>query len=319
MKIALFSDIHGNDAALEAMLDDAARQGVDLIVYAGDAVNPFPSSSQVWDKIKTLKIPIVRGNHEDYVLAMHDPANQAGLRDKIEFHPVRYTLQSLSRATIAEIADLPLTLTLRGPGGDDVLVCHASPHNTRRSFSRPMDEAMVASLSQVSERIVVAGHIHEQWQKRWRDKWLVLCGGAGLPLNGNCAAQYLILAHHNGGWNIAHQSVNYDHAAALRQIRESDFLSEGGPIAWLFYDELRTAEKRMLPFLKFIDDSLGSRHKLVTLSDWQVAVQAYLDSIGRWQYLAPYVEIERSEPLPPGLFSAKKPCQRRDSYGSVKG
>ena len=171
MKIALFSEIHGNDAALEAILADATRQCVDLIVCAGDAVNPFPGSSQAWRKIKALKIPMVRGNHEDYVLTMHDPANQAGLRDKIEFRPVKYTLQNLSRATLAEIADLPLTLTVPGPGGDDVLVCHASPYDTRRSFSRYMDEDMVASLSQVSERIVVAGHIHEQWQRQEAALW----------------------------------------------------------------------------------------------------------------------------------------------------
>jgi predicted phosphodiesterase len=36
MKIAALSDIHGNLAALDAVLDDAHRQGADVIVNLGD-------------------------------------------------------------------------------------------------------------------------------------------------------------------------------------------------------------------------------------------------------------------------------------------
>ena len=36
MKLAVISDIHGNSAALRAVLDDIARRGVDLTVNLGD-------------------------------------------------------------------------------------------------------------------------------------------------------------------------------------------------------------------------------------------------------------------------------------------
>ena len=49
MKIALFSDLHGNHEAFYAILEDIENQQVDLTVCVGDAVDPFPGSKRIWD------------------------------------------------------------------------------------------------------------------------------------------------------------------------------------------------------------------------------------------------------------------------------
>ena len=285
MKIAFFSDLHGNDEALAAILEDIDQQRVDLTVCAGDAVNPFSGSAVAWETIQALNIPMVRGNHEDYMLAFHDPVNRTPMWDDIQYFPIQWAAQSLPGAAIREIANLPMRLTIPGPGGDDVLVCHASPDDNRRNFIQNLDEAMAASLSRFTEGVVVAGHIHWQWQTYWQKKRLILCGGAGLPLNGNPAAQYLILRHQNGGWSVDHRTVVYDHLAMLRKLQQSGFLEAGGPVSWLLYDELWTAERRIVPFFEY----LGPEAKPVTLADWQQVVRQYLEVIGRWEYLAPQV------------------------------
>jgi len=183
---------------------------------------------------------------------------------------------------------LPMTLTISGPGGDDILVCHGSPSHTRRSFVLGIDEALAAELDRYSERVIVSGHIHRQAKQSWRGKLLLLCGSAGLPLNGSTAAQYLILTHRNGDWQAEHRSIAYDHQAALRRLRQSNFLTAGGPIAWLFYDELWTADLRLIPCLA----SLDPNHKPLTPAEWQRAVRRYLESIGRWQHLAPILAAQ---------------------------
>ena len=292
MKIAVFSDIHGNYHALEAILDDAHKQGVDLVVCAGDAVNPLPDSLRVWRMISELNIPMVRGNHEEYMIAMDDPDDRAEIQGKVQYLPAQVIAHALPDDIITAMADLPLTRSIPGPAGGDVLICHASPHHTRRSFSNQMDDEMVASLSRRSERVIVGGHIHQPWRRRWRDKLLLLCGGGGLPLNGSATAQYLILWHRRGVWLAEHRAVDYDHAALLRRVRHSGFLVNGGPMAWLFYDELWTAERRIVPFLH----SIGAETVLITLSDWQQAVQRYLEAIGRWTYLAPLVYLAPEKP-----------------------
>jgi hypothetical protein len=207
-------------------------------------------------------------------------------RNQVQFLPTYQIARRMPPELIAEMAALPLTLTIPGPGGDDVLVCHGSPFSTRRSFSHRIDTPMAAELNQFSERVIVGGHHHIQWQKLWQGKLLLLCGSAGLPLNGSTTAQYLLLTHHNGHWQPEHRRLPYDHAAALGELRDGGFLSEGGPIAWLIYDELWTADFRMVPCLQSLN---RVKETPVTPEDWQQFVRSYLESIGRWTYLAPLV------------------------------
>ncbi len=285
MKIAIFADVHGNKAALEAVLDAIDRQHPDAIVCAGDAVNPFPDSEAVWQIIRARNIPIVRGNHEEYMLAYYQPARNSDIRQLIQFMPVRFAAKQLSTHTITEIDALPLTHTVVGPGGDDVLVCHASPLSADRSFAAGIDTEMATSLARVPAKTITGGHVHMQWQMRWRDKFLILTGSTGLPFGETTAAQYLMLTHRNGKWYATHHTVPYNLSETIRTVTESRFLVDGGPIAWLMLDELLTAELRMVPFLRKFCPSPRPE----TLSEWRDWVRRYLEAIGRWDALQPYL------------------------------
>lgn len=285
MKIALFADVHGNKAALEAVLDDIDRQHPDAIICAGDAVNPFPESEAVWKILRARNIPVVRGNHEEYMLAYYQPDRNPDIRRLIRFMPARFTARQLSTQTVTEIDALPLTHTIAGPDGDDVLVCHASPLRADRSFAAGIDADMTAALAHVPAKTIAGGHVHMQWQMRWRDKFLVLTGSAGQPFGDTTDAQYLMLTHRNGKWHAAHRTVPYNLSATVRAITESDFLKEGGPMAWLMLDELLTAELRMVPFLR----KFCPTPRPETLSEWRDWVRRYLEAIGRWEPLQPYI------------------------------
>ncbi len=285
MKLAIFADVHGNKAALEAVLEDIDRQRPDAIICAGDAVNPFPESETVWETLRARNIPVVRGNHEEYMLAYYQPDRNPDIRQLIQFMPARFAAQKLSTHTITEIDALPLTRTISGPAGDDVLVCHASPVSASRSFAAGIDADMAAALTHIPAQTIAGGHVHMQWQMRWRDKFLVLAGSAGQPFGATTDAQYLMLTHRNGKWHAAHHTVPYNLEDTLRAITESRFLLAGGPLSWLMLDELLTAELRMVPFLrKFCPSSRPTR-----LPEWAAWVRRYLEAIGRWQVLQPYI------------------------------
>ncbi len=286
MKIAIFADVHGNQPALEAVLDDIDRHRPDVIVCAGDAVNPFPGSEAVWRTLRARNIPAVRGNHEEYMLAYYQPERNPDIRQRIQFMPARFAARQLSTQTITEIDALPLTHTVTGAGGDDVLVCHASPLNATRSFAAGIDADMAAALTRIPAQTIAGGHVHMQWQMRWRNKFLVLAGSAGLPFGETTAAQYLILTHRDGKWRAAHHTVPYNLDAAVRAITNSRFLINGGPLAWLMFDELLTAELRVVPFLR----KFCPAPRPETLLEWREWVRRYLEAIGRWDALLPYIE-----------------------------
>jgi predicted phosphodiesterase len=70
VKRAILSDIHGNLEALEAVLADIARQGVDSIYCLGDIVGYGPNPRECIDRAMQFNLSIL-GNHDQG--ALYDP------------------------------------------------------------------------------------------------------------------------------------------------------------------------------------------------------------------------------------------------------
>jgi predicted phosphodiesterase len=68
MKIAVVSDIHGNLPALEAVLEDIARQGVDRIVNLGDILSGPLQPAETADVLMARDFTTIAGNHERQLL-----------------------------------------------------------------------------------------------------------------------------------------------------------------------------------------------------------------------------------------------------------
>ncbi len=68
MRLAVIADIHGNDLALQAVLSDIARQGIDDIVNLGDCFSGPLEPGKVAARLTSLNIPTVRGNHDRYLI-----------------------------------------------------------------------------------------------------------------------------------------------------------------------------------------------------------------------------------------------------------
>src|SRR5581483_5628888 len=66
MKHAIIADIHGNLEALQAVLADIKAQQCDRIVCLGDIVGYNASPRACMDIVRSMDIPCVKGNHDDY-------------------------------------------------------------------------------------------------------------------------------------------------------------------------------------------------------------------------------------------------------------
>ncbi len=68
MRLAVFSDIHGNYQALKSIINDIKNNNIDKIIFLGDAIAIGPESNKCLDLFRENNIIFILGNHEYYYL-----------------------------------------------------------------------------------------------------------------------------------------------------------------------------------------------------------------------------------------------------------
>jgi predicted phosphodiesterase len=68
LKMALFSDIHGNLRALEKILKFLEENEISKIYHLGDSIAIGPKNKEVLDLMRKKRVNMIRGNHEDYYI-----------------------------------------------------------------------------------------------------------------------------------------------------------------------------------------------------------------------------------------------------------
>lgn len=156
MKLAVIADIHGNILALDAVLADIARRGADLTVNLGDIVSGPLFPRETADRLRSLGLPTIRGNHERQLLT--HSFEQMGASD-------RFAVQSLGADQTDWLASLPETLRLDG----GVLLVHGTPASDLVYFLETVDGAGVRSATaeeiedragDADARLILCGHTH---------------------------------------------------------------------------------------------------------------------------------------------------------------
>jgi predicted phosphodiesterase len=156
VKIAAISDIHGNLGALDAVLVDIGRRGVDLLVNLGDILSGPLLPRETADRLMALDLPTIGGNHERQLLD----------RDRDRMGPSdRFAADAITAAQRQWLAALPATLW----AAEDVFLCHATPQSDVACFLEDIrdGELIPAPLAQIEERtrpcdapLIFCGHTH---------------------------------------------------------------------------------------------------------------------------------------------------------------
>ncbi len=206
--LALLYDVHGNLAALDAVLDDARRQGVDDWLIGGDvsAFGPWPEATV--SRLRTLDgARWIRGNHERWAVEDDQvPAN------RFAQDGVAATREALGPAIVAELYALPRWQPL--PTGE---AWHASPRSDVAGLL-PDPQAQDADLLEGrTPDLLVVGHTHLPMQRTIArpdggTTRVVNPGSVGLPFDGDPRAAYGIL--HDDG-RVEARRVAYDVDAAV--------------------------------------------------------------------------------------------------------
>jgi putative phosphoesterase len=218
MRVAVVSDVHGNLPALEAVLAEIEREGVDVIVSGGDvAMGPMPA--ECVDRLGALDHEIL------WVLGNAD--REAG--PSAFAATTNWVTERLGPDRRRFLKDAALRVDVDVEGLGPVLFCHGSPRSDEEILTKVSPEPRVAAaLAVVEEHVIVHGHTHVQYDRLAAGRRVVCSGSVGAPYEGTPGAFWAIL-----GPDVELRRTEYDVEAAADAIRATGYPGAEDHAGWL--------------------------------------------------------------------------------------
>jgi putative phosphoesterase len=222
VRLAVLSDVHGNLAALEAVLEDVERSGgVDAWWVLGDLVALGPEPVEVLERLLALPhATFTQGNTDRYVLTGDLPAIGDPVRSAASFGWTRGMLTA--GGWLDRLDNLPLEVRLTLPDGTRVLGVHASPgRDDGLGIRAEQGEAELdALLAGADAELVFVGHTHRALEREHRGIRLVNLGSLSLPpQSDDPRASYALLGADPSGHRVERRRVPYDYTRVVEGIR----------------------------------------------------------------------------------------------------
>jgi diadenosine tetraphosphatase ApaH/serine/threonine PP2A family protein phosphatase len=208
--LAILYDIHGNTAALDAVLADTEGTGADRYVLGGDYGTPSPAPQETLDRLRALPNAVwIRGNGERW---LREPP-----LDRPDVMEVYEQLSSgVPEEDIEWLYNLPPQAEV-----DGILYVHGSSIADDESFPPQPSDDDERLVGDVRDRTIVFGHSHQQFRRPGpQNTDLVNPGSVGMPLDGDVRAAW---ATWDGDFTFRRTEYDVERAAAAYRSMGGDF------------------------------------------------------------------------------------------------
>lgn len=177
MRIAVLSDIHGNLAALQAVLEQAKKNRIDHYFILGDLVGYYYDNKSIIDIIRDIPASIIMGNHE--LLFLQCLENKVALLDYKKKYGSSFeiALNEFDDDHIDWIRKLPEQQVI-SVDKKLVLLCHGSPWSVDQYIYPDSAPSIFNRLNKSNADIILLGHTHYPLYKELANKKLVVNPGS---------------------------------------------------------------------------------------------------------------------------------------------
>lgn len=218
MRLALISDIHGNLAALEAVLARLDALGVSDILCLGDVAGYYAELDACVDLLRQRNIPSLMGNHDGYI-AYNEPCPRSNSANR----SLEYQRANMRADTLNWLQSQPLKRS-RG-----TLECvHAGWNDPLDEYTTPTD----SYFDPLPGDVFASGHTHVQYIWRGVHKSYCNPGSVGQPRDGNPLAAFAIWD--GNGFEL--------HRVAYDIMRTQHVMERAGFSAY-FFENLRVGSR----------------------------------------------------------------------------
>lgn len=226
MKIAVLSDIHGNAAALSAVLNDAKRMKIDHLLILGDIVGYYYHPDQVLDMLAEWNFDIIKGNHERILEdIINEPSIGAAIKLKYGSGHEE-AINKLSQKQLVFLRDLPETRSVKF---DEIslLMCHGSPWSNDYYIYPDCEKEIVLKCDSDIHDFVLVGHSHYAFAIRNRHSTLINPGSVGQSRQSGGKASWCIINTSNQCFQFV--LTDYNVESLLQEIslrNDNEYLSK---------------------------------------------------------------------------------------------
>lgn len=242
MKLAVFSDVHGNLPALEVVKADIEAHQPDLIWCLGDLATHGTRPSECIQQIKTWreafgkdKFMVIGGNTDRYLVTgerfkLAPATEEAQLQQLITSRQEFDTIFNwgLSRITwddyefLAKRIGRETAHYVEGFGW--VIGYHAVPGNDETFLiESSTDEEIADYLLDREGKLAIGAHIHRQLDRQVRGWRVVNCGSVGASVDMAGKAQWGLFTFADGTVDIQLKALDYDVDAVLKDAQALGF------------------------------------------------------------------------------------------------
>lgn len=200
-RLAIFSDVHGNLPALDAVLEDILKSGVEAVYCLGDLVGYGPDPAGVIHRIRSLGIPTIRGNYDDGVgnrrgeCGCYHATKQAAEDGAASYAFTDAALDDVDHEWLAALPD-EFRLEINGLRA---LLVHGSPRKINEYLLTDRPDRQLARLADEAQAdVVCVGHVHIPYHRvveasEGRLVHYVSSGSVGKPKDGDPRACWIEL------------------------------------------------------------------------------------------------------------------------------
>jgi predicted phosphodiesterase len=217
MRVGLIADIHGNVPALEAVLAELAREGVDALLCLGDLAHGAQPVEAV-ELVRGLGCPVVRGNWDEYFVDGFPPPESELASLLVDIG--RWCAEQLDEGQRAYLAGLEpvVELDLGRAQGLRLLAFHGSPSSSEDwIFATTGEDELARMLGGFAAPLMAGGHTHFQMLRRHDEALIVNPGSVGLPFRRPAPvmricpwAEYGVLSVQDGGLSVELRRTAFD-------------------------------------------------------------------------------------------------------------
>lgn len=235
MRIALFSDIHANLLAFQAMLKDMDSQRPDAVYCLGDLVGYHIYPNEVIDEIRRRGIPTLKGNHDEKVeniITNEGSLNETG--KKYAYHLIREDNREYLRTLPAHIRlDFKMNTEKF-----NLVFAHGSTRTIDEYVLVDTDENYVLQMMEEADAdLLFVGHSHKPYHRiihtDGRFKHVINLGSVGKPKDGDPRGCHVLVTLNKDASvftidciKVEFRRVEYDVEASAKSIEDSPLPNE---------------------------------------------------------------------------------------------